>query len=130
VYKNDVYGEAFGASALAADNVVRYAFSIAVPLFTVPMVNHLGFKWAIAIFAFITLVFVPLPLWLYMKGQKLRGRSLYVKALKGIVDKRISWLALTPLSNTDGGDEEQKSQNPSLEEGSQLTTVENPTEWR
>jgi hypothetical protein len=102
VYKNDVYGAAFGASALAADNVVRYAFSIAVPLFTIPMVRTLGFKWAIATFAFITLLLAPVPLILYLYGKRLRDRSPCMKLQQGAIGDRESVQRGTPLSVTEG----------------------------
>ncbi|KAF2095561.1 MFS general substrate transporter [Rhizodiscina lignyota] len=79
LYKNDIYGIHFGASALAADNIVRYAFSIAVPLFVVPMTQNLGFPWAISTMAFISLVTAPVPLIIFLWGRNLRARSLYVK---------------------------------------------------
>ena len=78
MYKNDVYGTHFGASALAADNILRYLFSAAVPLFTVQMIDKLGFAWSISLLAFISLALLAVPWVIFRWGPKLRARSQYV----------------------------------------------------
>jgi hypothetical protein len=78
IYKNDVYGAALGNSALGAENFMRYGASMAVPLFTVQLVDSIGFDWTCSLLAFITLVLVPVP-WVFFKfGPTLRAKSTYV----------------------------------------------------
>jgi len=43
VYKNDVYLAQYGTSAFAADVITRYLFSAAMLLFTIQIINGLGF---------------------------------------------------------------------------------------
>lgn len=79
MYKNDVYLAEYGASALAADTIIRYLFSAATPLFTVQMVDTLGFHWAMSLLAFITILLAPVP-WLTLRwGPALRAKSRYIK---------------------------------------------------
>lgn len=75
VYKNDVYGIEYGASALAADNIVRYLFSFSVPLFTIQMVNRLGFLWTANMLAFLSLILAPVPIFIFKFGPRLRAAS-------------------------------------------------------
>lgn len=78
VYRNDFYGYRYGASALAADNIVRYTVSAAIPLFTVQMIDGLGFGWAMSLLAFISLLLMPVPWVLFRWGSSLKKRSKYL----------------------------------------------------
>ncbi|AMD18581.1 HBL321Wp [Eremothecium sinecaudum] len=65
------------ASAMAANNMMRYVFSCTFPLFTIQMYEKLGIDWASSVFAFISLAMVPVP-WLFSKyGERLRKRSVF-----------------------------------------------------
>lgn len=65
------------ASALAANNLLRYVLASVFPLFTVQMYHRLGIDWASSLFAFIALAMVPVP-WVFDKwGAQLRQRSQY-----------------------------------------------------
>jgi hypothetical protein len=77
VYKNDVYGTQYGASALAADNIVRYLFSFGIPLFTRQMINKLGFQWTGNLLGFLALALAPIPYIIFRIGPKLRAGSRY-----------------------------------------------------
>jgi energy-converting hydrogenase Eha subunit G len=79
VYKNDVYGSEFGASAIATDSMVRHLFSAASPLFTPRAINRLGIGWTMSLFGFIALALMPIPWILFKWGPGLRVRSRYVK---------------------------------------------------
>ncbi|KAH3666326.1 hypothetical protein OGAPHI_004515 [Ogataea philodendri] len=65
------------ASALAANNFLRYVMSSVFPLFTVQMMENLHVYWGVSVFAFISLALAPVP-WLFtVWGPRLRERSKY-----------------------------------------------------
>ncbi|KAH3678138.1 hypothetical protein WICMUC_001702 [Wickerhamomyces mucosus] len=65
------------ASALAANNLLRYILASVFPLFTVQMYDKLGVDWASSLFAFIAVALVPVP-WIFEKwGPRLRLSSTY-----------------------------------------------------
>ncbi|KAL6230305.1 major facilitator superfamily domain-containing protein [Aspergillus navahoensis] len=74
------------SAVIAANGAFRYTFGAVFPLFTVQMYERLGTAWASSVFAFLSLVFVPIPLVLCKYGGRLR-RSLTVtqppKAIEG-----------------------------------------------
>lgn len=76
-YLVDVYHSANGASAVAANGILRYGLGAAFPLFTLQMYEGLGIHWAGSLFAFVSLVMVPIPWIFFWKGKELRKRSRY-----------------------------------------------------
>lgn len=65
------------ASAIAANNFLRYVLACVFPLFTIQMFTNVHIGWAASIFAFISLVMVPIP-WIFEKwGPQLRQKSRY-----------------------------------------------------
>jgi MFS family permease len=76
-YLVDVYQSANGASAVAANGILRYSLGAAFPLFTLQMYEALGTHWAGSTFAFVSLLLTPVPWIFYFKGKVLRGRSHY-----------------------------------------------------
>jgi hypothetical protein len=81
LYKNEVYGAEFGASSFAVDVAMRYTFSSIFPLFTIQMVNRIGFDWTITLCAFVLLALAPVPFILQKYGAALRERSQYVQKM-------------------------------------------------
>ncbi|KAE8443226.1 hypothetical protein EG329_002094 [Mollisiaceae sp. DMI_Dod_QoI] len=80
IYNNDVYATHYGASVMAATTFMRFAISSSFPLFTVQMINNLGFAWATSLLGFITVAMIPVP-WVFFKwGPALRSRSRYLRA--------------------------------------------------
>lgn len=65
----------YGASAVAANGLLRYAFGAGFPLFTIQMYEKLGIAWATSLLAFIGLALLPIPFVLYKFGPSLRARS-------------------------------------------------------
>ncbi|CZR68648.1 related to multidrug resistant protein [Phialocephala subalpina] len=61
----------YAASGLAANSFTRSCFGAIFPLFGIQMYNKLGYDWATAVLAFITLAMVPFP---YGKGLRRRSR--------------------------------------------------------
>jgi hypothetical protein len=79
LYKNDIYGPSYGASVLAIETMMRYLFSGAVPLFTIQMIDKIGFQWSVSLLGFISLALLPIPWVIYRFGPRLRVRSRYVQ---------------------------------------------------
>ncbi|KAK6204978.1 putative transporter of major facilitator superfamily [Scheffersomyces amazonensis] len=65
------------ASALGANNILRYSFASIFPLFTVQMYDRLHIGWASSLFAFIALALVPVPFVFSYYGEAFRKRSKY-----------------------------------------------------
>ncbi|KAJ9218408.1 hypothetical protein DTO027B5_6561 [Paecilomyces variotii] len=77
LYLTDVYGPLNGASAMAANGIVRYMLGGSFPLFTVQMYEKLGIDWATSLLAFVSLALLPVP-WLFFKyGSLIRKKSGY-----------------------------------------------------
>ncbi|KAJ5289088.1 MFS general substrate transporter [Penicillium angulare] len=90
LYKNEVYGAELGASSFAVDVAMRYTFSSVFPLFTVQMVNRIGFNWTISLCAFVLLALAPVPVVLQKYGPTLRARSRYVPKHKDNSSQSLS----------------------------------------
>jgi len=78
IYKNAVYAERLGASALASDLILRYALSSPFPLFTVQMIHKMSFRWAISLLGFISLPITAIPFVLHRHGRQMRAKSPYL----------------------------------------------------
>ncbi|KAJ9297780.1 hypothetical protein DTO271G3_4001 [Paecilomyces variotii] len=77
LYLTDVYGPLNGASAMAANGIVRYMLGGSFPLFTVQMYEKLGIDWATSLLAFVSLALLPVP-WLFFRyGSLIRKKSGY-----------------------------------------------------
>jgi multidrug resistance protein len=77
IYFSMTYPPLSLASALAANNLLRYVLASVFPLFTVQMYQRLHIDWASSLFAFIALAMLPVP-WIFEKwGPKLRMKSQY-----------------------------------------------------
>ncbi|GKZ64122.1 hypothetical protein AnigIFM50267_003581 [Aspergillus niger] len=77
LYLTRVYGAKFGASALAANGLLRYGIGGSFPLFTVAMYHNLGYSWASSLLGFLAAAFAPLP-WLFFRlGSRIRAHSAY-----------------------------------------------------
>lgn len=75
LYLVDVYGPLNGASALAANGLMRYTLGAAVPLFTIQMYTRLGIAWATSLFGFLSLLMLPIPWVLFKYGRRIRAKS-------------------------------------------------------
>ncbi|KAK9452519.1 major facilitator superfamily domain-containing protein [Dipodascopsis uninucleata] len=67
----------YSASALAANGFMRSSFAAGFPLFSVQMYNTMGYTWASALLAFLTLICTPFPFIFFKYGVYLRSRSRY-----------------------------------------------------
>ncbi|KAL3461700.1 major facilitator superfamily domain-containing protein [Aspergillus heterothallicus] len=77
LYLTRVYGAQFGASALAANGLLRYGIGGSFPLFTIAMYHNLGYSWASSLLGFLALAFAPLPWCFYCWGNRIRRHSSY-----------------------------------------------------
>jgi MFS family permease len=75
LYLIDCYGAGGSASAMSANNLLRYLLASVFPLFTVQMFERLGNGWAGSLLGFIALGLMPVPWVFYRYGKQLRGRS-------------------------------------------------------
>ena len=94
------YPPASLASALAANNLVRYLLASVFPLFTVQMYDRLHIDWATSLFAFIALAMVPVPFVFQRYGAKLRGKSKfgYAAFFKRIAEQKAAAAAAAQKS--------------------------------
>ena len=76
-YLVDTYQVANGASAVAANGILRFILGAVFPLFTLEMYSKLGIRWAGSLFAFISMAMIPVPWIFFWKGKELRKRSRY-----------------------------------------------------
>ncbi|KAK9356406.1 MFS general substrate transporter [Lipomyces doorenjongii] len=75
-YLVDCYTHLYGASALAANNMLRYLVASVFPLFTRQMYENLGIGWANSLLGFIAVGLMPLPFLMMKFGPGLRERGL------------------------------------------------------
>lgn len=84
MYQLDSYGPLMGASAMAANGILRYLAGAVFPLFARQMYRAMGVGWATSLLGFVTVALMPLP-WILIKyGWWLRRRSQYATFSKDI----------------------------------------------
>lgn len=74
-YLVDTYQALYGASAIAANGLLRYTMGAAFPLFTLQMYGRLGIGWATSLLGFISVAMMPIPWVLWKWGPALRAKS-------------------------------------------------------
>ncbi|KAJ9668644.1 hypothetical protein H2201_001286 [Coniosporium apollinis] len=72
----------FAASAIAANTFLRSLCGAAFPLFARQMFQGLGVNWAGTLLGCVAAVLVPVPVWFYLKGGKIRQRSAFAPTAK------------------------------------------------
>lgn len=84
MYQLDSYGPMMGASAMAANGILRYTFGAMFPLFARQMYLAMGVGWATSLLGFVTVALMPVP-WVLLKyGPWIRGKSKYATFSKGL----------------------------------------------
>lgn len=75
LYLVDFFGSDHAASALGANNLLRFLSSTFLPLAGPPMYEALGLGWGNSLLGFLALAFSLVPIFLYRFGERLRSRS-------------------------------------------------------
>ncbi|VDC00305.1 unnamed protein product [Peniophora sp. CBMAI 1063] len=70
-YLADVY-PTYAASVLASNGLMRSAFGATFPLFAHAMYDKLGVGWASTLLGLLACAFVPIPVFLYCYGERIR----------------------------------------------------------
>lgn len=78
LYLIDTYGPLMGASAVAANGLLRYTLGALFPLFTLQMYRRLGIGWATSLLGFLTIGLLPIPWVLWKFGPRIRAKSAYL----------------------------------------------------
>jgi MFS family permease len=78
LYLIDTYGPLMGASAMAANGLLRYTLGAVFPLFTLQMYHKLGISWATSLLGFVTVALLPIPWVLWKFGPRIRAKSAYL----------------------------------------------------
>ncbi|QKX61665.1 uncharacterized protein TRUGW13939_08817 [Talaromyces rugulosus] len=73
-YLVDVYMHKVN-SAFAATNILRSIVATVTPLIALPMFRTLGAPWASAMLGFLSLILVPVPVFLHRYGKKIRTKN-------------------------------------------------------
>ncbi len=72
IYLVDVFGAEAGASALAANTVLRSIAGAFLPLAGPSMYQRLGLGWGNSLLAFLAIAFIPIPWILSIYGERIR----------------------------------------------------------
>jgi hypothetical protein len=96
-YVIDAY-QSYSASALAGVILVRNIVGAGFPLFASQMYARLGNEWASTLLAFLSLLFVPIPIWWFYKGESLRLKSPFAR----YVTHFSSWYRVRSVMLTTG----------------------------
>nr|POE54939.1 putative transporter [Quercus suber] len=65
----------FAASAIAANTFLRSLCGAGFPLFATYMIDGMGVQWAGTLLGCVALLLVPVPLYFFLKGGKIREKS-------------------------------------------------------
>ncbi|OCL15033.1 major facilitator superfamily transporter [Glonium stellatum] len=74
----------FAASAIAANTLLRSLCGAIFPLFAVYMINGMGVQWAGTLLGCVAALLIPVPIWFYLKGAKIREKSKFAPTPKPI----------------------------------------------
>ncbi|KAL5121438.1 hypothetical protein ACEQ8H_000509 [Pleosporales sp. CAS-2024a] len=78
----------FAASAIAANTFMRSIFGGIFPLFATYMFDGMGIQWAATLLGCVAAVLVPMPIFFYLYGKKIRAKSKFAPAPDIAQDKR------------------------------------------
>jgi len=67
--------QTYSASALAGVILIRNLVGAGFPLFAGQMYHRLGNEWASTLLGFLALLFAPIPIWWFYRGEQLRMKS-------------------------------------------------------
>ncbi|KAJ4296412.1 hypothetical protein N0V90_006457 [Kalmusia sp. IMI 367209] len=76
----------FAASAIAANTFLRSIFGAVFPLFAQQMFNGMGIQYAATLLGCVAVVLIPVPVWFYLRGAKIREKSAFAPTFKPTQD--------------------------------------------
>ncbi|KAH7130602.1 major facilitator superfamily [Dendryphion nanum] len=74
----------FAASAIAANTFLRSIFGAVFPLFAQQMFEGMGINYAATLLGCVAVVLIPVPVWFYFRGAKIREKSKFAPTMKPI----------------------------------------------
>lgn len=75
LYLVDLFGSESAASALGANNLLRFLSSTFLPLAGPSMYEALGYGWGNSLLGLLAISFVPDPILIYRYGEWLRAKT-------------------------------------------------------
>lgn len=72
----------FAASAIAGNTFLRSLFGAIFPLFARQMFQGMGIQYAATLLGCVAAVLVPVPIWFYLRGAKIREQSKFAPTAK------------------------------------------------
>lgn len=73
----------FAASAIAANTFLRSLCGAGFPLFATYMFEGMGINWASTLLGCVALILVPVPVYFYLRGAKIREKSAFAPTNMG-----------------------------------------------
>jgi DHA1 family multidrug resistance protein-like MFS transporter len=73
----------FAASAIAANTFLRSLCGAGFPLFATYMFKGMGINWTSTLLGCVAALLVPVPIWFYLKGAKIREKSAFAPTNMG-----------------------------------------------
>ena len=70
------------ASAIAANTFLRSLCAAVFPLFATYMFDAIGVNWAGTLLGCVAVVMIPIPIFFYTHGRKIRAKSKYAPIMK------------------------------------------------
>lgn len=78
----------FAASAIAANTFMRSMFGGVFPLFATFMFEGMGIEWASTLLGCVAAVLVPMPIFFYLYGKRIRAKSKFAPAPDIVQDRK------------------------------------------
>jgi DHA1 family multidrug resistance protein-like MFS transporter len=78
----------FAASAIAGNTFMRSMFGGVFPLFATFMFEGMGIEWASTLLGCVAAILVPMPIFFYVYGKRIRARSKFAPAPDIVQDRR------------------------------------------
>lgn len=75
-------GERSAASAIAANTFLRSLAGAGFPLFATYMFEGMGIQWASTLLGCVAALLVPIPIWFYVSGHKIRAKSKFAPTME------------------------------------------------
>ncbi|KAI9712541.1 MAG: hypothetical protein M1812_006850 [Candelaria pacifica] len=72
----------FAASAIAANTFLRSLAGAGFPLFATYMFQGMGIQWASTLLGVVAALLVPIPVWFYVSGHKIRAKSKFAPTME------------------------------------------------